>query len=109
MGTNIGRKLGQLLVAMMAATLAFATPRADADAFEEAEFTDVRLQIDNDLFAGRELDRDYTGGFAVTISGRAAADGLLSLDRLLIAIDNVTSPAQESDVYHARQLGFMTF
>src|SRR5690606_20217772 len=29
----------------------------------------VRVQIDNDLFAGDNQDRDYTGGMSITISG----------------------------------------
>ena len=28
----------------------------------------VRLQVDNDLFAGGQRDRDYTGGFGLTFS-----------------------------------------
>src|SRR5688500_15642298 len=32
----------------------------------------LRVQIDNDLFAGDEKDRDYTGGMGITISGERA-------------------------------------
>src|SRR5262245_47347434 len=32
---------------------------------ERPRIAGARLQIDNDLFVGRELDRDYTGGFGV--------------------------------------------
>jgi hypothetical protein len=109
MDTNTGERLGQLFVAMVAAALALFTARVDAEDLGEAEFTDVRLQIDNDLFAGRELDRDYTGGFAITVSGRGASEGFLSLDPVLVAIDKIVSPSRESNVYHARQLGFMMF
>ena len=49
----------------------------------------VRLQIDNDLFAGGDHDRDYTGGLAITISGVAARDGFLSLDPILRTIDQL--------------------
>jgi hypothetical protein len=109
MDTSIRREVGQALIAMLAAMLALVTTRADAEVGMEADLTDVRVQIDNDLFAGRELDRDYTGGFALTVSGRKGADGFLSLDPLLVALDKIVSRSQESRVYHARQLGFMTF
>ena len=73
----------------------------------------MRLHIDNDLFAGRNLDRDYTGGLAITLSGTAARDGLLSLDpvltpnRLLAAELFDSSPA--ASVRHARQIGLIAF
>jgi Uncharacterized protein conserved in bacteria (DUF2219) len=70
----------------------------------------ARVQIDNDLFAARDRDRDYTGGFAVTVSGDAARDGLFSLDPLLAAIDGVTSqPKGDVNVHYARQVGLMAF
>jgi len=75
---------------------------------ERPRIAGVRLQLDNDLFVGRELDRDYTGGFAVTIDGQAAHDGFLSLDPILGAIDGLVSPDEEN-VYFARQFGFMAF
>jgi len=75
---------------------------------ERPRISGVRLQLDNDLFVGRELDRDYTGGFAVTIDGQAAHDGFLSLDPVLGAIDGLVSPDEEN-VYYARQFGFMAF
>lgn len=57
----------------------------------EADYTGLRLQIDNDLFAkGGARDRDYTGGLAVTISGHSAKDSLLSLDPALRALDRLT-------------------
>jgi hypothetical protein len=69
----------------------------------------VRLQIDNDLFAGGQRDRDYTGGLAVTFSGTDARDRYLSLDPVLEAIDAVTSPAPTASTHHARQLGMIVF
>ena len=49
----------------------------------EPEVSGVRLQIVNDLFAGGERDRDYTGGMSITLSVTAARNVLLSLDPLL--------------------------
>ncbi|MDY6949016.1 MAG: lipid A deacylase LpxR family protein [Pseudomonadota bacterium] len=68
----------------------------------------LRVQIDNDLFAGDNQDRDYTGGFSVTISGERARDGLLSLDPLLRRLD-ASSADDSADVHHARQLGLLAF
>lgn len=74
------------------------------------EFDGVRLQIDNDLFAaGGGHDRDYTGGFALTLSGDSARDGLLSLDPVLRRIDAFLLPPGAASVHHARQFGLMAF
>jgi hypothetical protein len=68
------------------------------------------VHIDNDLFAGRDWDRDYTGGFAAMLSGEVARNGLLSLDPALAAIDRAaTHSAASSNVHHARQAGLMVF
>ena len=50
--------------------------QAQGDVASADQPTAARVQIDNDLFAGRDRDRDYTGGFAVTLSGERARDGL---------------------------------
>lgn len=73
----------------------------------------VRVQIDNDLFAGDNQDRDYTGGMSITLSGERARDGLLSLDPLLRRLDSL-SPAgdaegRDAEVRYARQIGLMAF
>jgi hypothetical protein len=70
----------------------------------------LRVQIDNDLFAGGEKDRDYTGGMGITISGERARDGLLSLDPLLRRLDELsTANASDANVHYARQIGLMAF
>lgn len=69
----------------------------------------VRVQIDNDLFAGDDTDRDYTGGMSITISGERARDGLLSLDPLLRRLDRFSGDGQDADVYYARQIGLLAF
>jgi hypothetical protein len=87
------RQLRQIALVVLAAALVL--PAAGARAQDigehagEREYSGVSLQIDNDLFAGRDLDRDYTGGVAITLSGTAARDGLLSLDPVLSRIDGV--------------------
>lgn len=92
----------------LAASLAMAAPFA-AGAEPEPALSGVRLQIDNDLFAGGERDRDYTGGLAVSFSGTAARDRYLSLDPALAAVDRLTSPVEVADTYHSRQIGLMAF
>ena len=78
----------------------------------EQDYTGFRLQLDNDLFAqGGGSDRDYTGGLALTISGRSARDSVLSLDQPLKWLDQLTIGEGEIGgiVRTARQLGVMVF
>ena len=75
----------------------------------EQDYTGVRLQVDNDLFAGGERDRDYTGGVALTVSGAAARDSWLSLDPLLERVDDAVADVAYDQVHHARQVGLMAF
>ncbi|HKE96168.1 MAG TPA: lipid A-modifier LpxR family protein, partial [Povalibacter sp.] len=73
-----------LVAVLFTALLAVTTVHAES----ADEHSGLRVQIDNDLFAGGgQHDRDYTGGVAVTISGERARDGLLSLDPVLAFID----------------------
>ncbi|WP_116807870.1 lipid A deacylase LpxR family protein [Steroidobacter cummioxidans] len=69
----------------------------------------VRVQIDNDLFAGDNQDRDYTGGMSITISGERARDGLLSLDPLLRHLDQWLVRGRGTSVHYARQIGLLAF
>jgi hypothetical protein len=96
---------------LVSGALAAVPAHAVADALDERDVTGVRVQIDNDFFAeGGKRDRDYTGGMAVTLSGRAAADGFLSLDPILKRLDKLVTPdVEQSAVFHARQLGLMAF
>jgi hypothetical protein len=88
-----------------------ASARAQYGSQDEADIAGVRIQIDNDLFAGDgERDRDYTGGMALMLSGREAADGFLSLDPLLARLDDLSTGSRpNAEVRHARQLGLMAF
>jgi len=76
----------------------------------ERDYSGVRVQIDNDLFAGSVRDRDYTGGLAVSLSGRSAQRSPVSLDPVLSALDSAfTEDDTSSLVLHARQAGVMVF
>lgn len=97
-----------LQVAWLALALPYAASNAAAAPAADRDFSGLRLHLDNDLFAGKETDRDYTGGLAVTISGDAARDNWLSLDPLLQQIDSLSSSAP-ADTYYAQQVGLMAF
>lgn len=93
--------------ALLAVGLALAALKTNASEVDGASA--ARIHIDNDLFAGRENDRDYTGGFAATFSGDSARNGMLSMDRALAALDRRTGPSPHADIGHARQFGLMVF
>jgi hypothetical protein len=109
------KQLKLVALAVLAAALILPVTHASAqdDAWRtwlpEREISGVRVHIDNDLFAGRDLDRDYTGGMAITLSGTAARDGFLSLDPVLTLIDEVFQSSEPATVRHARQIGLMAF
>ena len=70
--------------------------------------------FDNDLFAPSERDQDYTGGLAVTFSGRRAAEWKLSLDPVLGWLDraSVLGDLYECEAHgrmHAMQVGLLAF
>ena len=96
--------------AAVAATLISSSVVANDESAEfEPEVSGVRLQIDNDLFAGGQRDRDYTGGFAFTFSGTDARDRYLSIDPALKALDELVSPIETASKHHARQIGMVVF
>lgn len=109
------KQLKLVALAVLAAALILPVSHASAqdDAWRtwapEREVSGVRLHIDNDLFAARNLDRDYTGGVAITLSGTSARDGLLSLDPVLTRIDELFESSPAASVRHARQIGLMVF
>jgi hypothetical protein len=95
---------------LLTTTLSLLSAYASAQDTEQRDITGVRVHIDNDLFTGSDRDRDYTGGMAITLSGREARDGLLSLDPLLQRVDAALIPVGgTAAVYHARQIGLMAF
>jgi hypothetical protein len=89
--TVMGRSTASKILIAITATLAGSIANADGWQSQfEPEVSGIRLQIDNDLFAGGERDRDYTGGFALSFSGADARDRYLSIDPALAAIDSLT-------------------
>jgi len=102
------RSWGKVLLAALA--LSPSLSQASDVGGREPELSGARVQIDNDLFAARNSDRDYTGGFGITISGSKAATNALSLDPLLKRIDGwVGADAGDASVWHAQQLGMLAF
>ena len=57
----------------------------------EKHNTGWAFYLDNDLLTtGKYVDRDYTGGFALTLSGHRATTYLFSLDKYLNKLDKFT-------------------
>jgi hypothetical protein len=71
--------------ALLAAGSAFAAQRFH----EEPDDSGWAFYVDNDLLAGTGTDRDYTGGFSLTFSGRRARRTPLSLDAWRAGLDRL--------------------
>jgi len=81
-----------------------------------SELTNSGWQInaDNDLLTGQSTDRDYTGGLALTLSGRRVQDYLVSIDGWRAGIDDMIKFPQlyRSSAYmsfHSQQYGMTLF
>jgi hypothetical protein len=105
------KRTGAAALAVVSTALLLGQPQqATADPNGEPEVTGVRIQIDNDLFAAHNTDRDYTGGFGVTVSGTAARNNVLSLDALLGRINDLLGvQTADNQMRHAQQLGLLAF
>ena len=57
---------------------------------EEAYNTGWEFYFDNDVFLGSSKDRNYTGGLALTLAGRRAAEYPFSLDPLLGGLERLS-------------------
>jgi hypothetical protein len=73
-----------------------------------------QLNIDNDLLTGQSTDRDYTGGLAITLSGKRAQEYPVTIDAWRAGIDrliNFPSLYQQSDhmLFHSQQYGMALF
>ena len=83
-----------------------------AQAMEEKYNSGWTVNLDNDILA--ERDRDYTGGFAVTLSGRRAQEYLVSLEGVrnwlddLLRIDRLYAGTDHFQL-HSVQYGTMLF
>src|SRR5690606_20781485 len=69
--------------------------------------------LDNDLLQFGDRDFDYTGGFAVTLAGRRAAEWPISLDRAAGWLEPLV-PREGQDasprfILHALQIGLIAF
>ena len=81
---------------------------------EEPYNSGWRVNADNDLLTGQTTDRDYTGGLALTLSGRRAQEYPVSIDSWRAGIDQLTTfPGfyQSSDTmsFHSQQYGLTLF
>jgi len=70
------------------------------------------VALDNDLFAFSEHDQDYTGGFAVSMSG-SETRRWLGIGSALGSIDNLLFGHNEevasTSVFHSAQVGLLSF
>ena len=66
----------------------FLCPIASADELYNSGW---RINADNDLLAGQNTDRDYTGGIAFTLSGRRVQEYPVTLDSLRAGTDRLIS------------------
>lgn len=77
-------------VAVSAALCGIAAFAGAADrAHDEPYDSGWAFYADNDMFAFRNADRDYTGGFSLTLAGRRASEAWWSTDALRAATDRV--------------------
>lgn len=88
---------------------------ADHDSSVEAYNTGWSFQFDNDVFANSGEDQDYTGGFAVTLSGSRAQEYRWTPERLrswadnLIGLDYFLNKNEEHFSVHALEWGAALF
>lgn len=77
----------------------------------EAWNTGWALYVDNDVLTPRSTDRDYTGGFSLTLSGRRAAEWPLSLQPVLGGINHLLLPTARGtgQVLHSLETGVTVF
>ena len=73
-----------------------------------------QINVDNDLWTGQSIDRDYTGGLALTLSGKRAQEYPVSIDPLRAGIDKLArfpDLYQSSDYmsFHSQQYGMAFF
>ncbi len=67
-----------------------------------------QINADNDLLTGQSTDRDYTGGLALTLSGKRVQDYLLSIDAWRAGIDGLVKfphlyQSSDTMVFHSQQ------
>jgi hypothetical protein len=95
--------------ALLCFTSVFATEYGD-----ELYNSGWQINTDNDLLTGQSTDRDYTGGIALTLSGKRVQQYPLSIDGWRAGIDewtNFPSLYQSSEYlsFHSQQYGMILF
>lgn len=108
------RALAPLGLALLALTLESRPALADSATLDpEPENSGWSLYIDNDALLPINRDEDYTGGLAVTLGGRRAADAWYSLDKPLgwvdDSLDNLIDFRADNAVRHSIQFGAVAF
>jgi len=81
---------------------------------EELYNSGWRLNVDNDLWTGMAVDRDYTGGIAFTMSGKRVQQYPLSIDSWRGGIDRLFNfdrlyRSTEYLSFHSQQYGMTLF
>jgi len=89
---------------------------ASADEYNADEHNEPRdrsgliFYMDNDLFITPNLDRDYTAGLSIVLTGRGAASHLLSIDPVLGVIDSWSGIDKRPDFeLHSYEFGLSGF
>ncbi|NQD38484.1 lipid A deacylase LpxR family protein [Permianibacter sp. IMCC34836] len=102
-----------LLIASALTQPALANSGASERFANEPDNTGWAIYIDNDVLSPGSSDRDYTGGFSVTLSGKSAQNALLSVDDWRAGLDRFSGLA---DVYsdaafsrHSLEMGVTVF
>lgn len=86
---------------------------AAAEPDQEPQDSGWAFYADNDLFTPGHSDRDYTGGFSLTIAGRRAAEAWWSIDALragtdrLLGLDSLYAERKLSR--HSAEVGVTVF
>lgn len=90
--------------------LPFVASAQAQDVSSEPDDTGWALFADNDALSPRSGDHDYTGGFALTLTGRRAQRWWFSLDPVVGLLDRVAGASpQDAPRWHALQLSLLAF
>ena len=90
------------------------SPSASTTMLSEPRNAGWTVQVDNDAFNGSSRDQDYTGGLAITLSGRRVLDFPISANTILDWFDRHTGVHQRDNddtfcLGHAIQFGLVAF
>ena len=100
-------------IALLVVSRACIAAGSPAPIAEEPWDSGWAFYMDNDLFSPRQSDRDYTGGFSLTLAGRRTRDPWWSLDGLRAASDRLLGLdrlyADRSIARHSFEVGVTVF